>query len=1600
MSKISAIISCRCRHAIFLFLAFFIASGCNQAKKSNTSTATTNNPAATTTESSTETSTQSDVTPTNTPGILSVAEQMVSDLGTALKDQGSLGPTQVDTITAGALALAVGDGASLRLASSGDTANDVRYAAPAITEGAVSVLSDVGAGLTDDTKKAEILEIILSSVGESSGKFIEGLSDEDKAALPGNTVKSGVEALPKAGFSKDKLASAASKVFSGAIKGIKGMKFSEAAMKDPLSKVASLGVGALGIAGFNPCEMNSALKQIMEESLPQLNNAGVSQTGMPEALEYFAKNAATAVPSAGLKSATQIQLAVSDMMEGAVKGLKGLGISGTTDLKSATDNLMKGVFAGVGGTNLQPAQMIRVFDGVMEKTVAGIKDFGITDPAQVQDMMGFVTKQALSHLDGAGSSFKNESTMKEAAAAIGKGAMAGVQLFKQAGIVNDSQLKTLTAHVTKEATTTLYEKHTALGFSDFGSMATQFTTGVIEGFVTGGLEGSGLTTLKDNIKNGFQEAMTAKNAPNAANLVDYVANATTGAMNERKTLCEKQPGAKWDDVNKRCIMSVWIPPPSNASINLAETTAESCESYGGCLAEKAEGEKYCNVSSGATEGTIDDETKCTGAGFAWIKGSSGGYCETAKAVADVATSCEAQDSNFGCLSKQDCMWNGDYCVNTVSNLCAANFMVDMCRHAPGCYWDFEGKFCKNGGYLECAIASDQSACNAQVGCLWDGTVCQTAMKMGCQENQIQADCYKTPGCIWMQNRCVNGAVMNCPMNQSATSCSQQPGCMWDGFYCTNMATLDCYSIGANETACRENTGCNWEGIKCQNIAMGTSCTSLNTQANCLEKSGCFWDSTGSFCANSAFLDCGSNTSSGSCLTKPGCMWDSTVNNCKNGNLVGCGAVKTSANCAAKSGCFWNGTFCVNNTSLDCGIKTQQPDCAKSAGCIWNFSGSFCMNANFVNCGMNSSETNCGRQPGCVWTGTSCNNTASLDCPNQKAEASCTSKPSCIWDLNNTPAILTDDFCRNAAYSGCGAKLDSNACSSLTGCLWDDSNGGTCINSGNTGCGSKANKSDCTATQSCFWDDLKSFCANSIYLDCGSSSASNTCLSRQGCMWDSAVNTCRNGNLIGCSSATSATCTSMPGCLWNGTSCVNNAAVICGGKAQNDCLNATGCYWDNTNSLCINANFVNCGAKTTSTTCQAQAGCSWTGTYCNNAASLDCPNQVTEATCSAKPGCIWDLNNTPNTLTDDLCRNSTYSSCAGKDSATCPTITGCIWNGTICINSTNAGCGSKTTQTDCTATTSCYWDNAGTANVATDDFCAASTFIDCASKTTSPTCAERTSCFWDEADDKCKNNSTVNCSSISDGNVCLNQQGCLWSNSLCVNASNLDCSAKADQKSCLSLGGCLWDFFSSPQKCFNSTNMSCSGYSLPTCNSRPGCAWDQVSSACKNSIKVNCGAIGNSSNCMNDPACTWNGNFCQATLQVCPARTSSGQELCAENTSPKKCLWDSGGSFCKALIALPCSAFTDAALCTNDRKCKWFNSSCVPWPPCSNFNSDQASCTSVASNPACVWYAAAGCLDKFDFCKQYDSNSSACTATHVEQIACSYNATNNRCYPNQ
>ncbi|MCU0672639.1 MAG: hypothetical protein MUE69_07585 [Myxococcota bacterium] len=253
--------------------------------------------------------------------------------------------------------------------------------------------------------------------------------------------------------------------------------------------------------------------------------------------------------------------------------------------------------------------------------------------------------------------------------------------------------------------------------------------------------------------------------------------------------------------------------------------------------------------------------------------------EDVEAVIEICEELDALDDLTSCRFKtralQSCIaadWGGAlgvHCGDALFNL-ACSLEADAVRECFGA--PPSGESACIGHSISCSNLSGGSACDAQLGCIADGSNC-SGQSWYCYEFNSTGSCGAQRGCQWERPEagglCI-GSPVECERLSAGSACDAQLGCITAGSDCRGLS-LVCHEFISTES-CGAQRGCQWERFELGGDCRGYSvdCESLSAGSACDAQLGCF--TAGSDCSGES-VPCFEFISTESCGAQLGCQWE-------------------------------------------------------------------------------------------------------------------------------------------------------------------------------------------------------------------------------------------------------------------------------------------------------------------------------------------------------------------------------------------------------------------------------------------------------------------------------------------------------------------------------------------------------------------------------------------------------------------------------------------------------------------------------------------------------------------------------------------------------
>ncbi len=324
---------------------------------------------------------------------------------------------------------------------------------------------------------------------------------------------------------------------------------------------------------------------------------------------------------------------------------------------------------------------------------------------------------------------------------------------------------------------------------------------------------------------------------------------------------------------------------------------------------------------------------------------------------------------YACSADVACTWNGTSC-ETAAVGCSSYTSGTSCEMDSSCNWSNYDGTCYTD-YPSCSVyASQQYPCEADVDCMWTGSVCMDA-SVSCSSHTDISTCENDANCNW---------------SVSANMCYD------------DLATCVGYSI---EYACIADSACTWTGTSCADV--GASCSGYVDQVNCDNDANCNWSYGTSMCYDDLGV-CVNYTIQDPCQADIDCTWTGTL--CVTTNA--CTAYAESG-CTTMHTCWWD---MINTYCEMCPVSTPYPlgcMCSVGTDCASGICGpsNFCVDT--VACSSYTDQPTCDADMNCNWGSamSTCYNNLGA-CTNYTEQYSCIAdmEKSCGWDSGNVLCVET------------------------------------------------------------------------------------------------------------------------------------------------------------------------------------------------------------------------------------------------------------------------------------------------------------------------------------------------------------------------------------------------------------------------------------------------------------------------------------------------------------------------------------------------------------------------------------------------------------------
>jgi hypothetical protein len=1010
----------------------------------------------------------------------------------------------------------------------------------------------------------------------------------------------------------------------------------------------------------------------------------------------------------------------------------------------------------------------------------------------------------------------------------------------------------------------------------------------------------------------------------------------TGTTTEIQAKCTVDNMCRWLNESQRC----------SDKCTLAYNSSSACSADASCMWDSSMGQ--CR---GACE-KIDSARACLEEPMCTV--DPNGLCArrcsiryTLKTQCSADSACIWDPAEGVCRtdcryikSKDQCVVEQAACIwEETSQLCKLKCdlidTADGCGFNPLCNWQARIDLPKTGSgayIMRCRrrcgyLYTQKSSCNADPNCMWSdatkvcGKTCERYMKVEdptLSSEQLAAACVANPQCGMQNGFCVKSCSIK---YTSQTACQNDQFCDWDVFRqaciakCgTITARAECINLPACQwTASSAGTGTclkqckyrypgNASAPQCLadpecvwNSQLGECSKRCNyyeeqfpdgdtAQTMCNMDTLCLWNSTlpaGQRCIK----QCPGYADQISCLGSPSqqCMWDGGAQACSKG----CPWVQTRDNCVAQPNmCVWRQSSWTP-CNFRCELRHRNPfPCGNDTDCMWDSVTQRCIKA----CGQMGSPEECGAAAMCEWRNSTVSRCVKR-CHLVTDYVTCSSDPQCGWSMNNT------------CYKKCGFAYPLQyQCQAVSSCMWDEQQQicrddcstlpidicsmiSMCTLDGNRAtCKRKCefrwlSSTACNSDSACHWDTV----ANKCFRGCVGITDQNSCLSNPMCDWY--LGTCR----LQCRYAypTPTLCATDAACTWDKVSGVCKITCSRNNANQSACAENSNCEWNS---------FVNppkCQLQcvhrySDELTCNGDRQCMWD--WWKELCAKDCNQSYTQSDCMRDPGlCVWDGTNNKCRRTCRM-RYDTDGPCSADPL--------CQWD--YDWDYCKANCESFQTQTDCDATSDCYYNTKTSSCIMKCEY-------------SNPQQCEDNSQMCDaEADGSCVNKCTV---MYTSWDTCSADKKCMWDEvlSVCTRACNQlykTPDGKPLDQRCLSNVMCRYrlDVDLKSQRC--QTKCSYKYKTEPPCVAdATECVWDPIMGTCNQKCS-DYTPLGQAM-CTTIKVCMWSAAQCKPQ---CPYRYFTPTECRAD----PDCKWEPIKGVCQQA----CENYTSITACQNDAMCEY------------------------------------------------------------------------------
>jgi len=243
--------------------------------------------------------------------------------------------------------------------------------------------------------------------------------------------------------------------------------------------------------------------------------------------------------------------------------------------------------------------------------------------------------------------------------------------------------------------------------------------------------------------------------------------------------------------------------------------------------------------------------------------------------------------------------------------CSFSFDGYTCGETTGCEWNYTTYSCVEFGTALCGAHEYLADCNMNPLCAWmEGACYEITSSTDCWAFEDSDSCNVHPMyCEWFfgEEFCAESGTAGCAKFNDETACEADLACNWDGYgyFCMEDMTPPACETYLNDGDCGMVPGCTWATGACgimggawcdtQYPTTGENCLSYGSNASACAGAGCYFDVAGEQCGYEFAYDCNMDMS---------CAWDEFGNSCVEEIGSGCQMYYTESSCTQEMTCGW------------------------------------------------------------------------------------------------------------------------------------------------------------------------------------------------------------------------------------------------------------------------------------------------------------------------------------------------------------------------------------------------------------------------------------------------------------------------------------------------------------------------------------------------------------------------------------------------------------------------------------------------------------------------------------------------------------------------